>query len=121
MAGRIGHYVGNKRVAGTSGRQGDVTNPATGEVTAMVALASAAEIDDVERRPAFGVEQGRARDLPIELGKKAPRVLREIGRFLGAAGEIDADGIHHGPDHIGRDEPRRSRRTRRRAEQSAVR
>ena len=46
MAGRIGHYVGNKRVAGTSGRQGDVTNPATGEVTAMVALASAAEIDD---------------------------------------------------------------------------
>ena len=46
MAGRIGHYVGNKRVAGTSGRQGDVTNPATGEVTAMVAFASEAEIDD---------------------------------------------------------------------------
>ena len=46
MAGRIGHFVGNKRVVGTSGRQGDVTNPATGEVTAMVAFASEAEIDD---------------------------------------------------------------------------
>ena len=29
MATEIGHYVGNKRVAGTSGRAGDVTNPAT--------------------------------------------------------------------------------------------
>ena len=40
MATEIGHYVGNKRVAGTSGRAGDVTNPATGEVTAKVAFAS---------------------------------------------------------------------------------
>ncbi|MEO6379815.1 MAG: aldehyde dehydrogenase family protein, partial [Caulobacteraceae bacterium] len=46
MADRIGHFVGNKRVAGMSGRQGDVTNPATGEVTAMVAFASEAEVDD---------------------------------------------------------------------------
>jgi malonate-semialdehyde dehydrogenase (acetylating)/methylmalonate-semialdehyde dehydrogenase len=45
MATEIGHYVGNKRVAGTSGRSGDVTNPATGEVTAKVAFASEAEID----------------------------------------------------------------------------
>ena len=45
MATEIGHYVGNKRVAGTSGRAGDVTNPATGEVTAKVAFASEAEID----------------------------------------------------------------------------
>ena len=46
MVARIGHYIGNKLVAGTSGRAGDVTNPATGDVTAMVAFASAAEIDD---------------------------------------------------------------------------
>ena len=45
MANEIGHYVGNKRVAGQSGRTGDVTNPATGEVTAKVAFASEAEID----------------------------------------------------------------------------
>ena len=41
MATEIGHYVGNRRVAGQSGRAGDVTNPATGEVTGKVAFASA--------------------------------------------------------------------------------
>ncbi len=41
----IHHYVGGKAVAGTSGRQGDVFNPATGERTARVDLASRAEVD----------------------------------------------------------------------------
>ena len=45
MVASIGHYVDNKPVAGTSGRTGDVTNPATGEVTAKVAFASVEEID----------------------------------------------------------------------------
>jgi malonate-semialdehyde dehydrogenase (acetylating) / methylmalonate-semialdehyde dehydrogenase len=45
MTTEIGHYVGNKRVPGQSGRAGDVTNPATGEVTGKVAFASEAEID----------------------------------------------------------------------------
>ena len=38
----IHHYVGGKAVAGTSGRQGDVFNPATGERTGRVDLASRA-------------------------------------------------------------------------------
>ncbi len=41
---QIGHYIGGKRVAGTSGRTADVFNPATGEVQAKVALASAEEL-----------------------------------------------------------------------------
>ncbi len=41
----IGHWIDGKRVAGTSGRHGDVYNPATGEVQARVALASKAELD----------------------------------------------------------------------------
>ncbi|MBB4002529.1 CoA-acylating methylmalonate-semialdehyde dehydrogenase [Aurantimonas endophytica] len=41
---QIGHFIGGKRVAGTSGRTADVFNPATGEVQAQVALASAAEM-----------------------------------------------------------------------------
>ncbi|MFN8721976.1 MAG: CoA-acylating methylmalonate-semialdehyde dehydrogenase [Rhodospirillales bacterium] len=41
----IHHYVGGKAVAGTSGRQGDVFNPATGERTGRVDLASRAEVD----------------------------------------------------------------------------
>ncbi|MEC5290577.1 CoA-acylating methylmalonate-semialdehyde dehydrogenase [Aurantimonas sp. C2-6-R+9] len=41
---QIGHYIGGKRIAGTSGRTADVFNPATGEVQAKVALASAEEL-----------------------------------------------------------------------------
>src|SRR5262249_27778887 len=45
MVASIGHYIDNKPVAGKSGRTGDITNPATGEVTAKVAFASAEEVD----------------------------------------------------------------------------
>jgi len=40
----IGHFIGGKLVPGSSGRTGNVHNPATGEVSAKVALASAAEL-----------------------------------------------------------------------------
>jgi malonate-semialdehyde dehydrogenase (acetylating)/methylmalonate-semialdehyde dehydrogenase len=46
MVDEIGHYINNKPVAGKSSRSGEVTNPATGEVTARVAFASEAEIDE---------------------------------------------------------------------------
>jgi malonate-semialdehyde dehydrogenase (acetylating)/methylmalonate-semialdehyde dehydrogenase len=42
----IAHWIGAKRVAGTSGRVGPVYDPARGVVAAEVALASAAEVDD---------------------------------------------------------------------------
>ncbi|NNG04788.1 MAG: CoA-acylating methylmalonate-semialdehyde dehydrogenase, partial [Inquilinus sp.] len=45
MVGSVQHFVGGKVVEGRSGRQGDVFNPATGELAARVALASAAEVD----------------------------------------------------------------------------
>ena len=41
----IGHFIGGKHVAGTSGRSSNVFNPATGEVQATVALATDAELD----------------------------------------------------------------------------
>jgi malonate-semialdehyde dehydrogenase (acetylating)/methylmalonate-semialdehyde dehydrogenase len=41
----LGHFIGGKPVAGKSGRFSDVFNPATGEVTARLALATAAEVD----------------------------------------------------------------------------
>ncbi len=41
----IGHFIGGKQVAGTSGKFGDVFNPASGEVTAKVAMADASEVD----------------------------------------------------------------------------
>ncbi len=45
MAKELTHFIGGKAVAGKSGRFSDVFNPATGEVTAKLPLASAAEVD----------------------------------------------------------------------------
>ena len=41
----IGHFIGGKPVSGSSGAFGDVFNPAAGEISARVALASRAEVD----------------------------------------------------------------------------
>ncbi len=41
----IGHYIQGQPVAGTSGRVSDVFNPATGQVSGRVALASEGEVD----------------------------------------------------------------------------
>ena len=41
----IGHWIGGKLVAGTSGRYGDLFNPAVGEKSGRVVLASAGEVD----------------------------------------------------------------------------
>jgi malonate-semialdehyde dehydrogenase (acetylating)/methylmalonate-semialdehyde dehydrogenase len=42
---RISHWIGGRVVPGTSAREGPVFNPALGEQTAVVDLASAAEVD----------------------------------------------------------------------------
>jgi len=44
MGKEIGHFIGGKAVAGTSGRFADVYDPNTGEIQAKVALASEAEL-----------------------------------------------------------------------------
>ena len=41
----IAHFIAGREVAGTSGRRQAVYNPATGQVSAQVALASAGEVD----------------------------------------------------------------------------
>ncbi|WP_420393699.1 CoA-acylating methylmalonate-semialdehyde dehydrogenase [Acuticoccus sp.] len=64
----VGHFIGGRTVAGTSGREADVFRPATGEVQARVALASADEVraaiaNAAEAQPAWGATnpQRRAR------------------------------------------------------------
>ena len=42
---RLGHWIGGRAVAGTSGRAGSVFNPATGRPSAEVDFASAADVD----------------------------------------------------------------------------
>ncbi|GAA4919270.1 CoA-acylating methylmalonate-semialdehyde dehydrogenase [Streptomyces coeruleoprunus] len=44
MTKNVHHWIGGKTVEGTSGQWGPVTDPATGEITTRVALASAAEV-----------------------------------------------------------------------------
>ena len=43
--GRVSHWIGGRSVAGTSGREGPVFDPATGTQTKTVDFASAAEVD----------------------------------------------------------------------------
>ena len=42
----IGHFIGGRHIAGTSGNFGNVFDPASGEVTGRVAMANAAEVDE---------------------------------------------------------------------------
>ena len=42
---QIGHFIGGKHVAGTSGRSQPIFNPATGEAQGEISLASAAELN----------------------------------------------------------------------------
>ena len=44
MGEKIGHHIGGRRVAGTSGQTGPIFNPATGEQTGEVTLADASEL-----------------------------------------------------------------------------
>ena len=43
-AGRVSHWIGGRLVAGTSGREGPVYDPATGTLTRHVDLASIEEV-----------------------------------------------------------------------------
>ena len=45
MVSELGHFIGGKKVAGKSGRTGEIYNPATGDVTALVPFAAAAEVN----------------------------------------------------------------------------
>ena len=70
----IGHFIGGKRVPGTSGRVADVWNPTLGEVQARVALASRAEV-------ARAVEDA-ARAQPAWAAQNPQRRARVMMRFL---------------------------------------
>ena len=92
----IGHFIGGKHVAGNSGRTSDVFNPATGEVEAKVALASADELNAAignanAAQPAWAATnpQRRARVmmkfvdlLNRDMDKLAEALSREHGKTL---------------------------------------
>ena len=70
----IGHFIGGKTVAGTSGRHADVFEPMTGEIQARVALASKAELR-------AAVEDAKAAQ-PAWAATNPQRRARVLMRFL---------------------------------------
>ena len=62
MSQRISHWVDGRLLEGTSGRTSPVYNPATGQETARVDLASAAEIDAAVAAARRAAKQWRSRD-----------------------------------------------------------
>jgi len=92
----LGHFIDGKRVPTVRGRAADVFNPATGEVQARVALASAAElaaaVESAQRaQPKWGATnpQRRARVmmrfvalLNRDMDKLAEALSREHGKTL---------------------------------------
>ena len=92
----IGHFIDGRRIDGTSGRFGDVYNPATGEVQARVALASTEELNAAvasaaAAQPKWGATnpQRRARVmmrfvdlLNANMDKLAETLSREHGKTL---------------------------------------
>jgi len=74
---QIGHFIGGKMVAGSSGRTADVFNPATGEVQAKVALASADEM-----RAAVAVAQAAQPAWGATNPQRRGRVMMELVRLI---------------------------------------
>ena len=73
----IGHFVGGKVIAGQSGRTGDVYNPATGEVQAKVAMASADEVASV-----VAAAQAAQPEWGATNPQRRARVMMEFVRLL---------------------------------------
>lgn len=104
MTREVHHFIGGHEVTGTSGRFGDVYNPAEGAVQAKVALASREEVTKAvdsaaEAQPAWAATnpQRRARVLGkfidlirAEIDSLAALLSSEHGKVLGdAKGDIE--------------------------------
>jgi malonate-semialdehyde dehydrogenase (acetylating) / methylmalonate-semialdehyde dehydrogenase len=99
----IDHWIGGRRVPGGSGRTAPVHNPATGEVTARVPLASGAEVADAVSAATAAAAEWRGSSLSRRAGvlfafrellharsdELAAVVTAEHGKVLAdAAGEV---------------------------------
>ena len=73
----IGHFINGRRVAGTSGRFGDVFDPNGGQVQARLALASTAELDS-----AVANAEAAQRTWAAVNPQRRARVMFEFKRLL---------------------------------------
>ena len=68
----VGHWIGGRRTDGVGGRTGVVFNPATGEVSASVPFASAAELGDAVKVAADAFDSWR----DVSLARRAEIMFR---------------------------------------------
>ena len=68
--GIVGHFIGGKHVASSSGRTADILEPMTGEVRGQVALGNAAEVR-------MAVENAKAAHSLAQAGSANPGIDRE--------------------------------------------
>ena len=97
---RIPHWIGGRRVEGTSGRQGPVFNPARGVQTGAVDLASVEEVDAAVQaaRAAFPawrtMSLARRAELFFAIRELVHAEREEIARFLTAEhGKVLSDAL----------------------------
>ncbi len=76
MTTTIAHWVDGKRWEGTSARRAMVTNPATGDVTGEVVLASGADVDTVVTRARAAYEEWR--EVPLNRRARVLFAFREL-------------------------------------------
>jgi malonate-semialdehyde dehydrogenase (acetylating)/methylmalonate-semialdehyde dehydrogenase len=96
----INHWVGGRQLAGTSGRQGPVFDPALGRQQALVDLASVAEVDHVvavARQAAASWRQtsiARRTEVLFALRELVVGQRRELAALISAEhGKVNADAL----------------------------
>ena len=97
---RISHWIGGRSVAGASGRQGDVYNPATGQVAKHVDFASAEEVDAavVAARAAFpgwrATSLSKRTDILFKIRNLVDQRRHELAAHLTAEhGKVPSDAL----------------------------
>jgi malonate-semialdehyde dehydrogenase (acetylating)/methylmalonate-semialdehyde dehydrogenase len=97
---RVNHWIGGRRVAGTSGRTGPVYNPATGEVAREVDFASVEEVDAAVRtaREAFpawrATSLSRRTEIMFRIRNLVDEHRRDNAAFLTAEhGKVSTDAL----------------------------
>src|SRR5438105_6241230 len=96
----INHWIGGKRVAGTSGRSGPVYNPATGRQTGAVDFASVEDVDSAvtAAQEAFiewrALSLSRRTELFFRIRKLVDERREAIARYLTAEhGKVLSDAL----------------------------
>jgi malonate-semialdehyde dehydrogenase (acetylating)/methylmalonate-semialdehyde dehydrogenase len=84
---QVQHFIDGSAFAGESKRRGDVFNPATGEVDAQVALASASDLDAAVRS-ATAAQPGWAATNPQRRARVLMRFVELLNRNMQPLAEL---------------------------------